>query len=92
MFELGWWGRLPALGSHSSFCGKLIILSWGVLVLVDYSFDSIENSGYLANSISDIKSSEYIYRLSFENKNQLEEFKKKLDKDKNIQKINIVNS
>ena len=61
-------------------------------VISKKKIDSIENSGYLANSISDIKSSEYIYRLSFENKNQLEEFKKKLDKDKNIQKINIVNS
>ncbi len=61
-------------------------------VISKKKIDSIEKSGYLANSISDIKSSEYIYRLSFENKNQLEEFKKKLDKDKNIQKINIVNS
>lgn len=61
-------------------------------VISKKKIDSIEKSGYLANSISDIKSSEYIYRLSFENKNQLDEFKKKLDKDKNIQKINIVNS
>ncbi len=61
-------------------------------VISKKKIDSIEKSDYLANSISDIKSSEYIYRLSFENKNQLEEFKKKLDKDKNIQKINIVNS
>ncbi len=61
-------------------------------VISKKKIDSIEKSDYLANSISDIKSSEYIYRLSFENKNQLDEFKKKLDKDKNIQKINIVNS
>tara|TARA_Y100000768_G_scaffold333270_1_gene273239 strand:+ start:1158 stop:1775 length:618 start_codon:yes stop_codon:yes gene_type:complete len=51
---------------------------------------SIEESEYLANSVSNLESGEFIYRLNFENKNQLEKFKKNLDLENNIKKVNVV--
>lgn len=51
---------------------------------------SIEESEYLANSLSNLESGEFIYRLNFENKNQLEKFKKNLDLENNIKKVNVV--
>lgn len=52
--------------------------------------DIIEKSENLANSLSDNDLNEYTYRLNFHNKESLEEFKKKIDNDQNIQKINVV--
>ena len=52
--------------------------------------DYIEKSEYLANFINDKIASEIIYRMNFENRKKLEEFKEKLDKQKNIKKINII--
>lgn len=52
--------------------------------------DFVEKNDQLSNSIIDIKNQDFIYRLSFENRKDLEEFEKKL-KDLNlIEKINIV--
>ena len=51
---------------------------------------SIEESEHLANSLSNLESGEFIYRLNFENKNQLEKFKKNLDLENNIKKVNVV--
>ena len=42
----------------------------------------IENSENLSNSIIDNNSSEFIYRMSFNNKKDLQDFKKKLDEEK----------
>ena len=52
----------------------------------------IENSENLSNSIIDNNSSEFIYRMSFNNKKDLQDFKKKLDHEKNIEKINSIYS
>ena len=52
--------------------------------------DYVENSEYLANSVNDITANEVIYRMNFDNKKKLQEFKEKLDKQKNIKKINII--
>ncbi len=50
----------------------------------------IENSEHLANSIIDKSSNEYIYRMNFNNRKELQDFKKKLDQQKNIEKINVI--
>ena len=51
--------------------------------------DSIESNNQLSNSIIDNKNQEYIYRMSFENRKDLEEFEKKIRNQKFIEKINI---
>ena len=51
--------------------------------------DFIENSDFLANSLIDQSQNEYIYRLSFNNKKELQEFKKKIEEEKNIHKVNV---
>ena len=50
----------------------------------------IERNDKLSNSIIDNKNKEFTYRLSFENKKDLEEFENKLKENKLIEKINIV--
>tara|TARA_Y100000996_G_C22546951_1_gene652203 strand:+ start:1675 stop:2292 length:618 start_codon:yes stop_codon:yes gene_type:complete len=50
----------------------------------------IETSDNLANSLNDNENKQYTYRLHFNNKESLEEFKKKLNNDQSIQKINVV--
>ena len=44
--------------------------------------DYIEKSDHLSNSVIDNESKEFIYRMSFNNRKELEEFKKKLDSQK----------
>jgi hypothetical protein len=51
--------------------------------------DDCENSDYLVNSINDKTTNEIIYRLMFENKDQLNLFKKKIENSKNIKRINV---
>jgi hypothetical protein len=50
----------------------------------------VEKSSFLVNFIDDNTSNEFIYRLSFNNKNELQNFKKKLDVEKKIDKINVI--
>ncbi len=50
----------------------------------------IEKSENLVSYLSDINNSQYIYRLSFINKNSLDSFKESLDKEKDIEKVNVV--
>ena len=50
----------------------------------------IEESEYLVNLINDKNASEIIYRMSFNNKNKLNEFLVKLEEQKNIKKINVM--
>ena len=52
--------------------------------------DYIEKSDHLSNSVIDNESNEFIYRMSFNNRKELEEFKKKLDSQKKIEKINVI--
>ena len=52
--------------------------------------DYVENSEYLANFLNDKTTNEVIYRMNFDNKKKLQEFKEKLDNQKSIKKINII--
>ena len=52
--------------------------------------DFIENSEFLINSFSDPNAKNYTYRLSFNDKDTLQEFKNKLNENKSIEKINVV--
>ncbi len=49
----------------------------------------VENSNNLSSSFRDDVNNEIIYRLNFENKNQLKAFKEKIEGTKGINKINI---
>ena len=51
--------------------------------------DLIEKSDFLTNSLVDTSQNEYIYRLSFNNKKELQEFKQKIEEEKSIDKINV---
>ena len=50
----------------------------------------IEKNDNLANYLSDQENSQFTYRLNFNDKDSLEEFKEKLNNEKNINKINVV--
>ena len=51
--------------------------------------DVIENSNNLVSLFNDTSQNEIVYRLTFDNKNELKEFKKRIEESKNINKINI---
>ena len=51
--------------------------------------DVIEESDFLISSFKDNLDNKIVYRLNFENKDELQEFKKKLDESK-IDKINVI--
>ena len=49
----------------------------------------IEKNENLKNTISHPEQNEFVYRLAFENKDQLEEFKKEIEEIKSIKKIDV---
>ncbi len=49
--------------------------------------EDLENSEHLKNMINDKENKEFIYKLSFEKKGDLIEFKKKIENEKSIKKI-----
>ena len=51
--------------------------------------DDIENSNNLVSLFNDTSQNEIVYRLTFDNRNELKEFKKRIEESKNINKINI---
>ena len=51
--------------------------------------DLIENNNNLVSLFNDTSQNEIVYRLTFENKNELNLFKKKIEGSKSINKINI---
>ena len=52
--------------------------------------DLVEKNEFLVSSFSDINENKVIYRLNFENKKELQEFKNSLDNNENIEKINLI--
>ena len=51
--------------------------------------DLIESNNNLVSLFNDISQNEIVYRLTFDNKNELNLFKKKIEESKSINKINI---
>ena len=49
--------------------------------------EALENSKFLKNMINDKENKEFIYKLSFERKEDLIEFKKKIENERPIKKI-----
>ena len=58
-------------------------------VFANGKIDLIENSNNLVSSFNNMSQNEIIYRLTFENRNELNQFKKEIDVSKGINKINI---
>ena len=52
--------------------------------------DFVENSENIISLFNDKDSEEIVYRMSFENKKKLQEFKNKIENDTNIRKINVI--
>ena len=52
--------------------------------------EEVENSKNLQNYFNDKSVNEIVYRMNFENRNQLQEFKAKIEKQTQINKINVV--
>ena len=51
--------------------------------------DIIEKSDHLVNFINDLDNNEFTYRMVFNNKEELRNFKSKIDKQNKINKINV---
>ena len=51
--------------------------------------DLVESNNNLISLFNDTSQNEIVYRLTFENKNELNQFKKKIEGSKSINKINI---
>jgi len=58
-------------------------------VFAKKKIDLIENDNNLISLYNDMTQGEIVYRLTFDNKNQLNSFKKKIEGMENINKINI---
>ena len=58
-------------------------------VFAKEKIELIEKDNNLTNLFDDSTKNEIVYRLAFENKNQLQQFKKKIEGLKSISKINI---
>ena len=52
--------------------------------------DIIEKSYHLVNFINDLDNNEFTYRMVFNNKEELRNFKSKIDKQNKINKINVI--
>ena len=60
-----------------------------VEIFAKAKIDVAEKSDHLTNLFNDRISGEFVYRLTFENKKQLNEFKNKIQDLQNINKVNI---
>tara|TARA_B100000029_G_C17183898_1_gene818001 strand:- start:27 stop:647 length:621 start_codon:yes stop_codon:yes gene_type:complete len=58
-------------------------------ILSSNKVSSIEENKYLKSIIKNSDSGEYIYRLAFDNKNELNEFKDKIEDNDSIKKIDV---
>tara|TARA_B100001123_G_C14905403_1_gene865546 strand:- start:8 stop:625 length:618 start_codon:yes stop_codon:yes gene_type:complete len=58
-------------------------------VFAKEKIDLIEGNNNLVSLFNDTSQNEIVYRLTFDSKNELAEFKKKIEGSKNINKINV---
>ena len=59
-------------------------------VISKNKIELIEKNDFLVSSFSDYAEKKMIYRLNFENKKELQSFKKTIEKEDNIEKINVI--
>ena len=59
-------------------------------VITNSKVEILENNDNLISSFNDFTEKKFTYRLSFENKKALQDFKNSLDKKENIEKINVI--
>ena len=62
----------------------------GEIIISKEKIDFVEKSDFLVNSLSDKSGSEFVYRMNFNNKKELQDFKARLDKEKNLEKVNVI--
>ena len=58
-------------------------------IISNKPINEIEKNSNLSNYFNDINSNEYVYRLSFENKDDLQKFKDEIKNTQGINKINV---
>ena len=58
-------------------------------IIAKNKINEIEESDFLISSFNDNSENKVVYRLNFENKKELQEFRKKL-KEETIEQINII--
>lgn len=61
-----------------------------VEITSEAKIDEIENNNFLISAYEDRDLNQHFYKLVFNNKKALEEFKSKLSSNKNIKKINVI--
>ncbi len=59
-------------------------------IIAKKRIETIEKNDHLVNYSSDTTGDQFVYRLNFNNRKNLEDFKDKLSGNQNIEKINIV--
>ena len=59
-------------------------------IISNERIEYVEKSDFLINSMIDNPGNEFTYRMAFNNKKELQDFKKKLDNQKNVEKINVI--
>ncbi len=59
-------------------------------IITKNKLELVENSDYLISSFNDLDEKKIIYRLNFENKKELQSFKKEIEKSADLEKINVI--
>ena len=59
-------------------------------IIAKNKIDLIEKNEFLISSFNDFHEKKIVYRLNFENKNDLQTFKESIEKTNQIEKINTI--
>ncbi len=61
-------------------------------ITANEKIDLVDKNEFLISSFNDLSGKKIIYRMNFENKEELQKFKEIIEKNKHIEKINIIYS
>ena len=86
--ELYLWDKKSGRSFYTTSFNEGVALN-SIEVFAKEKIDLIENSNNLVSLYNNTVQNEIIYRLTFENKNELNRFKKGIEGTKSINKINI---
>ena len=59
-------------------------------ITANEKIDLVDKNEFLISSFNDLSGKKIIYRMNFENKEELQKFKGIIEKNKGIEKINII--